>query len=116
MNIEHFRERLESEKQILEEELASVGRRNPSNPADWEARPGEVGQESDPTDQASILDSFQENRAILTDLEARYNSVLAALTRIENGTYGTCVEGGEAIEEARLNADPSAATCVAHLR
>jgi RNA polymerase-binding transcription factor DksA len=111
----HFEELLQVEKKNLEEELSTVGRRNPSNPADWEARPTDTGQESDPNDAADLLENYQENTAILKDLEIRYNQVLAALTRLGDGTYGTCKIGGEIIEEARLAADPAAATCKAHL-
>lgn len=115
MDTTALRERLENEKISLEGELATVGRPNPANTKDWEAVPAEVGQESDPNDQASVLDSYGENDAILTDLEIRYQGVLAALARMEAGTYGTCLVGGEEIEEARLAADPSAPTCLAHL-
>jgi len=115
MNIEHFKERLQGEKATLETELATVGRRNPSNPADWEAVPQAVGQEADPNDQADLMEGYGENSAILTDLENRYNDVLAALSRVENGTYGTCTVGGEPIEEDRLEAEPAAKTCKAHL-
>lgn len=107
--------RLTKEKARLEEELATVGRRNPSNPADWEAVPGETGLEADPNDAADQMESYGENAAILKDLENRYNDVLAALARIENSSYGTCVEGGEEIEAERLEADPAAATCKAHM-
>lgn len=110
-----FREQLTKEKETLEAELATVGRPNPANPKDWEAVPAEVGQEADPNDQATVLDSYGENDAILTDLETRYQEVLQALGRIDAGTYGTCTVGGEAIEEERLVADPAAATCLAHL-
>lgn len=115
MNIEHFKGRLAAEKETLEAELATVGRRNPSNPADWEPVPQEVGQEADPNDQADLMEGLGENAAILTDLENRYNDVLGALERIEKGTYGTCLIGGEAIEEDRLEAEPAARTCKAHL-
>ncbi len=70
--------------------------------------------ESDPNDQADLIENYEGNTAILKDLEIRYNQVLAALTRIENGTYGVCSVGGEKIETARLAADPAAATCIAH--
>ncbi|TAL58037.1 MAG: hypothetical protein EPN84_13350 [Legionella sp.] len=110
-----YKARLEEEKTRLEAELSTLGRRNPSNPADWEALPQETGQESDPNDAADLIEGFEENTAILKDLEIRYNSVLSALTRIDAGTYGVCEEGGEAIEEDRLNADPSASTCKAHM-
>ncbi len=110
-----FRERLNTEQVTLEKELASVGRPNAANPKDWEAVPAEVGQEPDPNDRASVLDSYAENDAILTELEIRYQEVLGALSRMDAGTYGVCSVGGEAIEEERLHADPAARTCLAHL-
>lgn len=106
---------LEAEKAKLEGELASIGRKNPSNPADWEAVPSETGQEPDPTDAADMIEDFEANTAILKDLEARYQDVLAALKHIEEGTYGTCLVGGEPIEAERLAADPAATTCLAHV-
>jgi len=109
-----YKNTLTEEKTRLEAELATVGRRNPSNPADWEARPQETGQEADENSAADLQEGYGENAAILNDLEIRYNEVLAALARIEAGTYGTCSVGGEEIEEARLQADPAAATCIAH--
>jgi DnaK suppressor protein len=39
-------------------------------------------------------------------------AILAALERIENGTYGTCSNCGEAIGEARLKAMPEAMRCL----
>lgn len=38
--------------------------------------------------------------------------IVAALRRLEEGTYGTCLECGIAIESARLFALPEAATCI----
>lgn len=115
MNTEPYKQRLLEEKATLEAELATVGRRNPSNPSDWEAAPSEIGQEADPNDQADLMENYSENNAILTDLEARLTDVTEALARIDAGTYGTCSVSGESIEEDRLNADPAANTCKAHL-
>lgn len=115
MNTDAYKVKLEEEKVRLEEELGTVGRRNPSNPADWEAVPDEVGQEADPNDRADLIEGFEANTAILKELETRYNNVLAALDRIEKGTYGICEVSGEQIEEERLSADPAARTCKAHI-
>jgi DnaK suppressor protein len=114
MDTSAYKGRLEEEKAKLEGELSTVARRNPSNPADWEAVPQATGQEPDENDAADLQEGYGENAAILHELETRYNDVLAALARIEAGTYGKCSVGGEDIEEARLGADPAAATCVAH--
>lgn len=110
-----YKARLEEDKVRLETELSSIGRRNPSNPNDWEALPQETGQEADPNDQADQIEGYEENTAILKDLEVRYNEIIAALSRIEQGTYGICEVSGEPIEENRLNADPAARTCIAHI-
>jgi DnaK suppressor protein len=110
-----YKTALEDEKRVLEGELQTVGRPNPAKEGDWEADAKEGSMEPDPNDQASVLDEYQENRAIMADLEARYAEVLAALARIEDGSYGTCTVGGEAIEEDRLTADPAATTCKAHM-
>lgn len=114
MNTEHFRTRLETEKSELEVSLSTVGRRNPSNLGDWEPLPQSTGQESDPIDAAELIEGYEDNTAILKDLETQYQAVLSALGRMESGTYGVCNVCGEAIVEARLEANPSAATCVIH--
>ena len=99
----------------LEMEMGSVGRRNPAVPGDWEAIPSETGTEADLIDQADVVTSRENNTAILADLEARYDTVAAALARMEKKTYGKCEVCGEAIEAARLEADPTATTCTNHL-
>lgn len=115
MNTAHFKERLEAEKLALEEQLQTVGRRNPSNPNDWEPVPTDTNLESDPNDQADLIENYEENAAILKDLEIRYNNVLVAIAREAEGTYGVCSVCGEEVEEDRLEADPAAHTCKAHL-
>ncbi|OIH96573.1 TraR/DksA C4-type zinc finger protein [Curtobacterium sp. MCBA15_001] len=52
--------------------------------------------------------------AVRDDARRRVEQVDAALARLDAGVYGTCVVGGEPIQEARLAAVPWAATCVAH--
>lgn len=114
METTEYKKRLTAEKVKLESELASVGRKNPGKGSDWEAAaPDEM--EADPNDEATNQQEFGTNDAILTDLEKRYAEVNDALARIEHGTYGTCEVSGEAIEEERLNADPAARTCKAHM-
>jgi RNA polymerase-binding transcription factor DksA len=52
--------------------------------------------------------------AVRDDAVRRIAEVDAALARLDAGTWGICVVGGEPIPEARLAAKPWAATCVAH--
>lgn len=110
-----YKAKLEEEKVRLEGELASIGRRNPSNPADWEALPSDTGREAEEGDTADNIEGYAGNVSVLNELEIRYNQVLGALVRIDAGTYGVCTVGGEPIKPERLAADPAAATCTVHM-
>jgi DnaK suppressor protein len=115
MKTEQFKKKLEQEKAKLESEMGSIGRPNPLVPGDWEPVPTETGTEADLADQADVVMSRESNAAILADLEARYDTIREALSRIEKKTYGKCEVCGDDIGEARLGADPAATTCVKHL-
>lgn len=115
MKTAHLKKKLEEEKERLESEMGKIGRRNLAVPGDWEPVPPENGIVSDLADQADITVSRETNAAILNDLEARYDGILAALARLEKKAYGKCTVCGKEIEEARLEADPAATTCMRHL-
>ncbi|MCX6716369.1 MAG: TraR/DksA C4-type zinc finger protein [Candidatus Taylorbacteria bacterium] len=109
---EFFKVKLDEELKTLEEELKTVGRINPSNPADWEAVPSNVDIDSaDENELADKIEFYEDNSAILKQLEIQYNNVKKALAKISDGKYGICEVCGEAIEKARLEANPSAKTC-----
>jgi RNA polymerase-binding transcription factor DksA len=112
-----FEKKLKKELETLEVELKSVGHKNPNNPKDWEPSSGEVDiNASDAADIADNIESYESNTAILKPLEIQYNDVKAALEKIKKGTYGICEKGGEQIEQKRLEANPAAKTCVAHMK
>jgi RNA polymerase-binding transcription factor DksA len=112
----HFKKILEEERRHLIRELATVGRINPENPGDWELKPADLDiLNADLNEVADRSEELQENSAILDDLEYRYRAMTHALKRIEEGTYGVCEIGGETIEVERLEANPAARTCKAHL-
>lgn len=116
MDTEKFKARLLEEKAQLEEELGKVGRKNPDNPEDWEPTPANDGElDIDLNDRADNHEESLERSAILTELENRHKSVVDALEKIEKGTYGVCEVSGEPIEEDRLEANPAARTCKAHM-
>lgn len=114
MESARFKSRLLKEKEKLESTLLTVGRRNERVPDDWEPAPAEDGATADLADQADIITSRETNAAVLADLEARYDTVLTALSRIEKNAYGVCEVCGKPIETARLEADPAATTCIEH--
>lgn len=112
----HFRNKLEAEKKLLERELEKVGRRNPDNPADWEATPADKeNSQADENVAADRIEGYEENVAIVNTLEARYQDVKNGLEKIKKGTYGLCEIDGKEIEVERLEANPSARTCKEHV-
>ncbi len=114
-NIEHFKRKLEEEKTLLAKELETVGRINPSNPKDWEPKPTNTDfLATDPNEVADSIEDYEQNAAILKQLEIRWNDVNLALKKIAENTYGTCEVGNESIEKERLEANPAARTCIAH--
>jgi RNA polymerase-binding transcription factor DksA len=116
-NTKHFKTLLESELKVVEKELESIGRINPSNPSDWEAKPDQMDTlASDSNDVADSIESYEENTAILKQLEIRFNEIKKALEKIEKGTYGLCEADHHPIEKERLEANPAASTCVAHMK
>jgi RNA polymerase-binding transcription factor DksA len=117
MNTEHYKELLLAEQKKLEKELADIGQKNPNNPDDWEATPDEDMDNADPDKniRADAIEEYANRIGVSAPLEARITEVNAALERIENGTYGVCEVSGEHIEEDRLEANPAARTCKAHM-
>jgi DnaK suppressor protein len=51
---------------------------------------------------------------VLGQAEAALDEVDAALLRLSDGSYGTCVTCGERIADERLAMTPTAATCERH--
>lgn len=107
---------LEREQAGLEAQLATVGRPNPNQQGDWEPTPL-ANREDTPTreDVASELEEMDSREDVELGLEKRLKQIQAALARIKNNTYGVCEIGGEEIEAERLEANPAARTCKAHL-
>jgi DnaK suppressor protein len=117
LNVEEYKKKLLAEKARLEAGLAEVGRKNPDNAADWEATEGENADEpiADVNDLADAMEEFETRSATVATFEDALKDVVDALEKIEKGTYGVCEVSGEPIEKERLDANPAARTCKAHL-
>lgn len=103
---------LVAEKDQLEEELASHGRKTGG---DWQGSSTEVKASSaDFTEIADQIEELATNVPIVEELEKRYREVTAALKRIDDGNYGKCEVCGKEIPADRLEANPAATTCIEH--
>lgn len=116
IDTEHFRQKLEAEKQELEAELEKIGRKNPDNPSDWEATPPDRDvSQADENTVADTISDFEDNNAIVNTLEARYKDIRSGLDKIKHGVYGICQVCKKEIEVDRLEANPAARTCKEHM-
>jgi len=115
MNTDTYKEALLAEKERVEKELSSIGRKTGVK-GDWEATPENMNVlRADPNEVADEAEEYQTRIALDTTLETRLAEITGALERINQGTFGTCQVCGAQIEEDRLSANPAAATCKAHM-
>jgi len=115
-DIHAYKTRLEEMLGKITEELKTVGIHNPENESDWIAVPADLdAEEPDLNLAADNVEAWNERTALVATFEAQYNGVQSALARIEGGTFGICEVCKKPIEEARLDASPTARTCIAHL-
>src|SRR5881296_1015988 len=108
---------MESIRERLEEDLrTAVGRlRQMGGAVAVEELPGAIGDNSPFADEVDEIQANERReigfatRELLVD---RVNRLSAALERLNDGGYGTCVECEETISPARLQALPEVQTCV----
>jgi len=117
MNTEHFKSKLEAELKVVEKELNELGWKDPET-GEWSATGNTLDVTTpmaDSNEAADQLEEYGERQAETSTLEARRSDIKDAQMKIVQGTYGTCEVCGKEIEEDRLEANPAARTCKAHL-
>jgi len=70
------------------------------------------GMASDQADDAGAMSDAERNSAILRNSQVLLEQVNHALSRLDAGTYGTCVRCGKEINPRRLEALPYVTLCV----
>ena len=102
-----LRRRLERERQAAASRLRQLG---------GSITLEEIGGPADSVwDEADHIQASEQREMGLMSRERlieRIERLTAALKRVEDGTYGTCVECDKSIGQARLKAIPEVATCV----
>jgi len=108
---------METIRERLEEDLrTAVGRlRQLGGAVAVEDVPGAIGDNSPYADEVDEIQANERREigfATRELLVERVNRLSAALERLNNGDYGTCIECEEEISPARLRALPEVTTCV----
>ena len=111
-----YEQKLIEEKNKLMAELGKIGRRD-SETGEWQAQSRDVSEtKADQNDNADRFEDYEEKSSLMVPLEKRLNEVEKALTKILDGGFGLCVVCGNGIEAERLDANPAAQTCMAHMK
>ena len=105
MEITVARKRLEEMRHDLDRSIAILQGERPAPLA-------AAGYPQDSADAGSTLSEADRTEAILHSARSQRDGVLAALARIDENTYGRCIDCGGDIPEGRLDARPDAARCV----
>lgn len=107
--------KLESERDMLLEELKDIGRLN-TDTGEWEAVPEMItDKETDPNDMADRFEDFELRSSTMEALEPRLQAILKALKNINSSLFGKCEVCHKEIEDDRLEVNPAAATCKEHM-
>lgn len=101
--LELFKKRLKDLEAELEADLKGAGGQSATVSLDES-----IGRLS----RADALHSQQIGIALETNIKTRLANVRAALSAIDDGTYGVCRHCGKPIAEPRLKAMPETPSCV----
>ena len=116
MNTDTYKEKLLAEKTRLEKELGTVATKNQTSQTNWEGKEPDLNVDrADEGEVALVAEGIETNIAITNTLKNRLAEVENALFKIHSRIYGMCEVCGTHIEEDRLNANPAAKTCKAHM-
>jgi len=109
VDVDRFCDLLREERQRVVDAIEYLHKENP-------------GSIEDETDDETTDDHIAETATVTLDREIDYtleensehvlSSIDGALERIQEGTYGTCLNCGQAIAEDRLAAIPWATRCI----
>lgn len=112
--LKKFKEKLEAEKTVIEEELQRFAEKDEKLKGDWDTKfpkfnGGAGGQMLE--DGAEEVEEYVTRLPIEYSLETRLKDINLALEKIKEGKYGKCEKCGNRIPKERLEVAPEARTC-----
>ena len=108
--LEELKSMLIKEKEEIEGNISKIAKPVNKQTGDYETSFDEIG--SDREDNATEVEQYTDDLPVEITLEKRLQEIIAALERIENGTYGFCENCQKEIDLERLKANPAATTCI----
>lgn len=97
-----YRALLEAERSSLRDQLAELGF----------GETGNLEYDSNFADTSQVTAERGEAEALASQLKEALEDVEKALSKLDDGSYGTCERCGQQIAPARLEAKPASAYCI----
>lgn len=108
--LDELRQRLEAERAELEEQLSTIEETQfATSQSDIS---GEVSFDEENADAGTFTFERERDLSIENNVRDLLGKIDRALSRMDEGTYGTCSRCGRPIEKARLKALPYADLCI----
>ena len=115
IDTEHFRSLLMEERERVQHAITHLSADH-SGSFDDENDDLSTANENHLGDLATDTLTREIDYSLEDNAELVLREIDAALKRIDDGTYGKCVDGGEDIGQERLEAMPWASLCIDHAR
>jgi RNA polymerase-binding transcription factor DksA len=113
--IQDIKQKLESQKEQIEQDLKKIAVPNEKIPGDWQSKFPYGNSDSGTASlerQADEVEEYTTRLPMERKLETRLAAVNLALKKIDKGTYGLCSNCGKEILQERLEIFPEADLCV----
>jgi len=107
-----FRVLLEDQRQRIVDAIAHLHEENPRNIEDELGELAGRGSDNHLADMATITFDRELDEGLEEGAQQTLAQIDRALTRLDEGTYGTCERCGKPIAEERLRARPWATLCI----
>jgi len=109
IDTEHFRTQLQEERKRVKE---AIDYRHEENPGNVQDETQDSTADNHPADVATVTFDRELDYSLEENEERLLKAIDAALTRIDDGTYGICSACGQPIDEERLEALPWTTQCI----
>ena len=113
--IQEFKEKLEKEKNAVEEQLQKIAEKDPNLKDDWDSKyprmNGEFGGAALEVG-ADEVEAYGNRLPVEYTLELKLKNIKIALDKIVNGEYGKCENCKKDIDAERLEVYPEARLCM----
>jgi len=114
--VHQLKQKLESEKTAIEEQLKKFAKKDEKLPGDWDTVfPKYNGGEAGDAALEKAADEIEEYSTLLPieySLELRLKNIDLALEKIKKGKYGVCEKCKKEIPTDRLRVSPEARFCL----